>query len=368
MAHTKRRFNDRSRPTKNITGELRLKIAILNASNPRPDLLQYESDVYVDYRAGRSSCFDGAKNIKQCRSWNSWTYALETEFFVYLKEKWTDVYKYDAVIVLVNREIQEVLPLVKKLKLMKKKVAISFHESVSDFLSGSGIGQEDLGKRWVALYDLVQEADFYINLFGQVQSFFQGWFGANKVKYCNHGAPMDWNHGFTKPYQDRKYDILIGTRTFNQRITRNTLVSMGVLNGVAREWGRNVHYLSEDGDVAPLLKRMGLNNITVHRGPLKWEDWLEFLSNFKIVASADNSINLSQITMDCAMVDVHCIGGTCWNQMLVGGDDHGDFDTWANRIFAATTTLDNYEQKEKFKQSLHPDVVKENLIKLFGAD
>src|SRR5690348_5486699 len=109
-----------------------MKICVINCSNPLN--VSIEHDVYTDFRNGRASCFDGDKCIKQCRSWHFWPYCLESEFFVYGKEGWQGVFNYDAIIILVNRDMQAVLPLVKKLKLMKKKVAISFHEGVGDLI------------------------------------------------------------------------------------------------------------------------------------------------------------------------------------------------------------------------------------------
>lgn len=341
-----------------------MKICLINCSNPTTELLGHESDSYVDYRMGRASCFDGSKCLKHCRSWHSWPYALETEFFVYLKDKWQEIYKYDAVIVLVNREIDKVMPLVKKLKAMKKKVAISFHESVSDFFGGSGFSNEDLPKRWIGLAELVKEADFYINLFEQARPVFSGWFGQEKVKYCSHAVPLDWRHGFEIPFEKRGKDILIGTRTFNQRIARNTLATLCVLNGLSKQHGWNIHYLSEDGDVTPLLGKMGLMNIKTHTGPLKWEDWLKFVADTKVVVQSDSSINLGQISMDCAMVDTRCFGGTTWNAILTGNDDGGDFRKWENEL--VDLLLNNKRLScETFKKSINPDFVKSDLINLF---
>jgi hypothetical protein len=339
-----------------------MKICILNASNPGKTL-SLESDNYASFKEGRASCFNGQEVLKQCRSWHGWTYALETEFFVYNKDKWQGCYQYDAVIILVNRDIHELLPLVKKLKLMKKKVAISFHESVSDLITSSGVPGEDLSQRWIGLYDLVMAADFYLNIFGQMNEFFTGWFGENKVKFANHCAPLDWNHGLAKPFSERKYDILVGTRTFQQRLPRNTLIALATLNGLARDEGKSVHFLSEDGDVAPLMKRMGLNNIVCHRGPLSWVDWLKFLSDFKVIAHTDQSANLGQICMDAAMVDVAPVGSSTWLNMYIGSDDQG------NTRYLSDYAWSNSENKEVFlddlKKIIHPDTVKKQLIEAF---
>lgn len=350
-----------------------MKICVLNASNP--NTVNLESDEYVDYRQGRASCFNGKERVKQCTSWHSWPYALETEFFVYNKDKWQGCLQYDAVIVLVNRDIPAVMPLIKKLKLMKKKVAVSFHEGVQDLITGSGIPNENMAHRWIALFDLVKEADFYVNLFGQMTPFFTGWFGENKVEYCAHGAPIDWNHGFTIPWDDRPFDILVGTRSFGQRLSRNTLVTLGTLNGHAKQTGRTVHYLSEDGDVSDLLKRIGIDAITVHQGPLAWTDWLKFLAQFKVVVHFDKSMNLGQICYDAMMVNVRPIGSTTWNNLLLNSADEGSLSNWDALIHNAMIPPDSLDKineawgdidySKRFIKSIHPDMVKKNLLEMF---
>lgn len=342
-----------------------MTIAVINASNPG-STLALEADEYVDYRQGRSSCFDGSKRLKQASSWHSWPYAMETEFFVYNKQGWEGVYKYQNIIVLVNRDIELVFPLIRKLKLMKKKVAVSFHEGVQDLITGSGVSGENLARRWTFLYQLVQEADFYINLFGQMQYFFIGWLGENKVKYVSHGAPIDWNHGFTKPISERKYDILVGTRTFNQRLSRNTFITLGVVNKFAKE-GKSVHFLSEDGDVGPLFKTIGFENIQVHQGPLQWTQWLEFLSNFKMLVHHDNSSNLGQVCYDCAMVDVLPVGSTTWNNILLGSDDSGDAGNLHNLIWNHFKhgNIPAVDKMFYFQKEIHPNRIKQNLEEIF---
>lgn len=343
------------------------KIAILNCSNPLT--VHLESDEYVSYKSedgGRKSCFIGSERIKQCSSWNSWGYALETEFFVYGKEKWNGCFAYGAIIVLVNRNMEAVLPLIKKMKLMKKKVAVAFHEGGADLVGSSGIPGEVLGSRWIGLTDLVKEADMYLNLFGQIAPFFEGWFGKEKVKQVHHATPLDWQHSLTIPFHDRPYDILCGTRTFNQRLPRNTIVALGALNGLARDEGYNVHLLSEDGNVEPLLRRCGLSNIQVHQGPLTWSNWIKFLAQFQAIVHFDHSLNLGQIVYDAILVDVAPIGSTCYNNMLCGTDDSGDLRMWSGMI---KDNLENHEYwrqcEQPFRELVHPDAVKKQLMELF---
>jgi hypothetical protein len=341
-----------------------MKIAILNASNPKT--VHLESDEYVDYRDGRRSCFSGDKCLKQIRSWHGWAYALETEFFVYAKNNWQGCFQYDALIVLVNRDIKELIPLLKKLKLMKKKVAISFHESVSDMLVGSGLSNENLPQRWIDLFQLVQESDFYLNIFYQSQDFFNGWFGDNKVKFANHGAPIDWNHGFTIPYDERPNDILIGTRTFGQRIPRNSFISLGVMNGFAEKFNLKVSYVSEDGNINELINKLGLKHVSCYQGPFaSWEEWLKFVAKHKIMFHSENSLNLGQICFDAALVDVMCFGSNTWNNMRLKTDNANQREIFDYLFDPSLRSQKNQHFLENFKKSIHPDVIKEELINVF---
>jgi hypothetical protein len=315
-----------------------MKICVLNASNPGPTMV-LETDSYVDYRMGRASCFEGSERVKQCSSWHSWAYALESEFFVIGKPGWERVYEYDAVIILVNRDMELLKPLVRKLGLMKKKTAISFHEGVQDLTAGSGVNGENVALRWIQLVDLVKESTFYINIFGQMVPFFEGLFGKDKVKFCSHAIPSDWNHGFSKPLRERKYDFLIGTRTFNQRLSRNTLASLATMNRYAKE-GCSVHYLSEDGDVSSLFGKLGFSDIVVHKGPLSWTDWLKMVSDFRFLVHHDTSSNLGQIVYDASLVDVLTLGSTTWNAICLDVDDGGSLKKLDYLIHHALTDSD----------------------------
>lgn len=341
-----------------------MKICVVNASNPQT--IQFESDSYVDYRDGRLNCFSGGTNVKQCTSWHSWAYSLETEFFVYGKPGWEGCFKYDGVILLTNRDPHLLIPLIKKLKLTKKKVAISFHEGVQDLITGSGMQGENLMNRWHQLFSVVNECDFYINLFGQMSPMFEGWFGKGKVKYCSHAAPLDWANAPKRPLTERTFDVLIGTRTLQQRLSRNTFVSIATLNGYAKESGRSVHYLSEDGNVGDYFKQLGINNINFHQGPFKWPEWLKFLSQFKAVCHFDHSLNLGQIAYDCALLDVIPVGSTTWNNMLIGNSDNADLRKTLYLLDDALTNGDKWlGSLSDFKKSIHPDKVREDLMRVF---
>lgn len=337
-----------------------MKICVLNCSNPT-GTLHLELDSYEDYRRGRASCFEDNKPIKQVKSWHSWTYSLETEFFVYGKEKWQVCFQYDAVIVLVNRNIEDVIPIVKKLKLMKKKVAICFHEGCSDLINGSGIKDENLPQRWAALYNIVKEADMFINIFSQMDAFFVGWLGANKVKHVSHAAPIDQEFfkSFWVPCEQRKCDILIGTRTFSQRIPRNTMITLGVANKFANE-GKRVVYISEDGNLRDVFDKMGLNKIELAVGPFDWISWLKIIADSKVVAHSDQSLNLGQIHTDCALMNVQCVGSSTHFALLDDVDDGNDAGYLEHLI-----RTHRKEPSWELREVLHPDYVKKQLMEIF---
>lgn len=342
-----------------------MKICILNASNPRE--ISLESDEYVDLR-DRKSCFEGSKVVKQCRSWHSWAYALESEFFVYQKQGWPGIFKYDGVILLVNREIGLVIPLIEQLKKAGKKVGISFHEGIQDLLS-------EPGKKWTALNVAVQKADFYINIFGQYQEFFKGWFGKDKVKFVNHCAPFDWDHGLTIPWEERAGDILCGTRTFNQRLSRNTFVTLATLSGWQKEFpqrkNRKIDFITEDGSadqIRDFIWSLGVDNVEVIQGPLDYNSWLLFLSNYKYVVHHDLTMNLGQVSLDCMMLDVIPIGGTTWFNIELGTDDGGNVSHLKDLVTLIELEYDQreYEElREGLLKRISPDEVREDLLRSF---
>lgn len=337
-------------------------ICVLNASNPND--ISLESDEYVDLR-DRKSCFQDGKVIKHCRSFHSWAYSLETEFFVYNKPGWQGCFKYDAVIVLVHRDIGSVLPLVKKLRLMGKKVAITYHEGTQNLL-------HEHPSAWIELQKVVYEAGGYLNFIGQYREFWEGMFQNAIVGGANHTNPFDNAHLIDLP-KERNRNILIGTRTFSQRLSRNTLITLASLSG----WQRNfpdvtIDFICEDnGDIQRLLDKMGFDNVTLHKGPLEYNDWLKFISNYRAVIHHDSSGNLSQIALDCMLVGNVCLGST--------GHVNGDtFTTDGQQVSILLTMTRNHaipvwrndivleRQQKMIKTSYWPDNIKNDIHRFFG--
>lgn len=332
-------------------------ICILNASNPKQ--LHLESDEYVDLR-DRKSCFKDGKIVKHCRSWHSWAYSLETEFFIYNKQGWPGVFKYDNVIILVNRDIQEIIPLIKKLKGMNKKVALAYHEGVQDLLYDP--------MKLIPLQEAVHEAGVFINFLGQYGDFFKGLFPKAKVIQVNHTNPYDWEYPNIKSWDERTGDILIGTRTLNNHLSRNTLVSIATLSTWQRiNKSRKVDWICEDkGDIQGYLDKLGFDNINLHRGPLEYNDWLDFISNYKYIVHMDTSQNLGQISLDALMVDAIAVGGSTWINFISRTDT--SYPTNLFSLVVKDTHKLRLEHGKDFEinfRELKPDYIKKKLIEVF---
>lgn len=337
------------------------KTCILNASNPKN--VNIEHDRYVDLR-DRLSCFRGEEIIKQCRSWHSWAYALETEFFVYNTPKWPGIFQYDNIIVLVNRDIEQVIPLVQKLKKMNKKIAISYHEGIQDLTNDRTI------QKIFSLQQIVDEAGIFINFLGQYRSFFSGLFPNAKVFTVNHTNPFDWSgNPRRKSWETKRKDILIGTRTLGQSLSRNTFVTLATLSGwLRRNPNRRVDWISEDpGDLRGILDRFGFTGIHCEKGPLDYNRWLDFISDYKYIVHHDLSMNLGQISLDAFMVDSIPFGGTTWINKMIQSDDGGDIDKLISFFdWKHEEKLENIQGNiVDLLEVLHPDAIKRRLEEVF---
>ncbi len=349
-----------------------MKICVLNASNPTSRTLALESDEYVDYRDGKLKCFNGDNLIKRASSWHSWAYATEGEFFVYQKSKWEGALKYDAIIILVNRDMLEVIPLIKKLKLARKQVAISFHEGVQDLTAHPSDSGENVFKRIGDLISVVKHADCYLNLFPSYNEFFWGMFGRDKVKSVLHSGMYEWLPSFKTPPSERPKNILIGTRTFSQRLLRNTLMSTFALSHFCKENNYKFSLFVEDpiniAEFTKYLDGLGVNNVEVVKGPMKkWEDWVQFISQFRAIYHADYSLNFGQLCLDGALVDTVCVGSTTTNNILARTDDTGRFDVGFEklRILMSCSDVEYLEVIKSFKHQTSSEAIKRQLESCF---
>lgn len=294
-----------------------MRICLINASNPNGP---QGNDSYTDFR--QYSSWSDAK----WRSWHSIPCALKTEFFAYNGDNFHRSYQYDGVIILVNHEPHKVMPLIKKFKMMKKKVCVGYHEGSGDFFLKSS---QDFG--WLnAFMQTCNEADFYLNIIPSSTDFFKGILSV-PVMNIVHGAPYhEWKHRLTKPADKRK-GILLATRTFDQRIRRNTLASLGMLNSLCLEMkDMPITVVGETFDHIPFQ----MKNMKFIKAPMPYLDWLDLISKHEMVCHMDESNTLGQVVTDAALVEVDCVGGNSYNNIMCNTNTHmGNFLTKIKEVF-----------------------------------
>lgn len=274
-----------------------MKICVVNASHTdNPQL----NDCYMDFRD--YSTYEDAR----WRSWASLPACMKTEFFAYGGENFHEVYKYDGVILLFNNHPHKLIPFVKKLKMMGKKVCVGYHEGFDDFMLRANSSWDF---SWLKLVkQLVDCADAYWNVIPSANDVFKSLF-EKPVFGVLHAVPFkEWNHSITKPIEERN-GILLATRSFNQRIRRNTLAALAVANLAAKKLDTHVTFVSESGQIPPEQ----LDRVKTIIGSFPYVDWLDLISKHKLVVHFDESHTLGQIVSDAALVDVMCIGGNSEN-------------------------------------------------------
>ena len=289
--------------------------AVLNTCNPIH--LERESDVHVDYTDG--NYFEGPKMVKKCVSWHSIPAAFQTEFFVYGHEKWQKVMQYDHILVMIKDDLAKIEPLIKKLKLMGKTVGIAYHEN-GNYFSNSCHNLNFL----LDFKKLVDMGDYFWNLNVCLDSFFKQMLDV-PVFSCWHGVPYEWDHGFTVPRGDRR-GIMIGTRTLNQTLRRNTLYAIGLAARVAKEYDTHVTYFSED-PIDPIklnsvFDDCGFGNINVLRGPRSYEEWLQIIAPHRVLFHLDASETLGQVVADAMMLDIPSVGSFTTNNNLQSSESN----------------------------------------------
>lgn len=295
-----------------------MTLALINASNPINT--QIEWDEYVDYRKGPEACFDGSKIVKRCNSWHSVPCAMRGEFFVYGKPGWQGIFKYDKVIVLVNRDLGAVFPLIKQLKLDKKrKVLVGFHESADDFFQQVS-PYHNSDQLWARrFFDLVKESDGLCNVMISYDEWFKSWL-KKPVLSIFHAAPYtEWKHGFTVPISERE-GIMVGTRTFNQRLRRNTLQALWMALFTAEELDTHVTWVCEEPFSKEQLNEffaLPTQRLNFIKGPLAYEEWVKTIAKHKVLFHFDYSCTLGQLALDAALVDVPLIGGNAEHSQMV---------------------------------------------------
>lgn len=290
-----------------------MSICVLNASFPVD--VSKELDVYVDYRQGLSSCFDGQKMLKKVISWHSISVAMETEFFVYKKDGWQNCLKYDKIIVLVREDLEHIKPLISKLKLMKKKVILGFHENTSHFL----LFCQDIN--WLKSFkELLDLSDYYWNSNLSLDKFISS---ISNIKIYNgtHGVPHEIYSNLSVPINERR-DIIVGSRTISQWLPRNTFVALAAANNIANKFNCGVTYISADqipkDVIDSFFLSLGFKNVNVIEGSMNYDEWLKTIARHKLLIHADQSDTLGQVVADACCVGVPAYGGNSFNNQIAG--------------------------------------------------
>lgn len=343
-----------------------MKTCLINCSNPINTAP--EADEYVDYREGYAACFNGDKILKKCRSWHSLPAAFGSEFFVYGKPKWQGVYKYDSIMVLINRDPSAVMPLIKKLKTMKKKVVVGFHENMDDFML------QCMNPQWlVEVIKLVDACDGYLNVIPQAHAYFEELFGEGKVLSTYHVTPFGYldTSEMSLPYV-RRQGIFVATRTFNQRLKRNTLLSLLAANKVARKHKTFVTYLNEDPwDAQGLMRILKLERVKVIQGSVPYIEWLKLLGRHKLIINYDMAGTLGQVASDAALVNNVAFGGNS-DYAYVAGTQEEDMRLFYKKTDSLVGDLEKYkdfdfwkDEIEKVRNACSVDSVKGKIEKYF---
>ncbi len=320
-------------------------ICLINCSNPINT--QIEWDEYTDFRDGVSKLFESAKPTKMFRSWHSLPACLETEFFVFNKPKWEGVYKYKAVILLVNRDLSAVIPLIKKLKMMGKKVAVGHHENWQDML------KQSMDVNWLIQFkQLIDMCDAQWNVILQAEQHFRA-IHDKPIISSAMAIPFDeWHHDISVPLEARE-GVVVGTRTLNQHLPRNTWSALFMAHNIAKQNNTFVSYLNEDPvDMQTACQRLGLSTIRVSKGPLpSYEDWLSFISKHRVLYHADEVHTLGQVITDAVLVNVPFYGGNTDNNLMT--------NSHCSRLDREYEMLD-----EVYQNSLNQEYIDERATKL----
>lgn len=345
-----------------------MKFALINASNPVN--LHLEADEYVDYRDGLDKCFDGNEIVKKCHSWHSLPAAFESEFFVYNKPMWPGILQYDNIVVLVNRDLEKVVPLIKKLKVAKKKVLVGFHESSDDFFQQAS-PYHNQEQPWLKkLKELVDMSDGFCNVMNTYNEWFE-WYFQKPVLTTRHAAPYtEFKHDFVVPFKERE-GIMLGTRTLNQRLRRNTLQGIGIALQVAKELDTFVTWVSEESfkDLEQFSEYFAIDcsRLKLVKGPLSYENWLKTIAGHKVLFHYDFSCTLGQLVVDAALVDVPCVGGNSDNNFLGGTKTEyqpHSANYWLKKYYSLQESLPK-KQIEIIKRSTSFEYVKDNIERFF---
>lgn len=301
-----------------------MKICLIEASNPRGK----SNDSYVDFRNYNSY------EDSRWRSWHSIPCSLGTEFFSYNGENFHECYKYDGFIVLFNDNPEALIPFVNKLKLMGKKVFCGYHESFDDLMlkcSHDMSWFHDANK-------LISHCHSYLNVCPSFEKDINNIFNTSCVNTF-HGAPFGKYDHLKKQHKDRN-GILITTRSLNQRLRRNTLLSLFQAESYCKKNNTFFTFVSEDHDsVVESLPKF--RNVKFIKGPLNYNSWLKLISEHKFVYGSDEAKTLGQVNLDAALVGVAGFGGNSENNKLTNSCIELDSVEYNREYSGQIKTLEN---------------------------
>lgn len=332
---------------------------VLNASFPLD--VNKELDEYVDFRQGLDSCFEGEKMVKKTISWHSLAAAHDSEFFVYKKSGWEGCLKYDNVLVLVREHFDHVVPLIKKLKMMKKKVGIAYHENAFQFANES----QNLN-HVLQFKSLCNEADYYWNINDSISEFLKSILNI-PILTSVHAYPYEWASQF-KSDQSSRDGIILGSRTLGQFLNRYTLYTIGIANKFCKENNTFATYVNcdnvENKFIQDFFDKAGFDKINIIKGPLEYADWLRLISKHKVLFHSDNSETLGQPVADAISVDVPACGGnTTFERFYESGTNLKNASVKLKTYF----NIPNFKQEEfkHFKQRTSYSFIKDEMEKFF---
>ena len=162
---------------------------------------------------------------------------------------------------------------------------------------------------------------------------------------------QEWNSLRNK---DSKEGIFIGTREL-KILSRNHLSTLVIVASYAKENNVKIGLINESGHkLKKLIKILDLSDNQVEiRSRLKYRDYLNFVSSFRVCFQLDESSVPGQVAGDCLLCGMPCVGGNGIVEQLAFPEYSGKFHK-------------RYELIEKLKQimlddELYNDVVRKSL-------
>lgn len=330
---------------------------VVDASNPsQPNDYYYNFKDFKDWSGGR------------WRSWHSFATIFESEFIPF--EENQKCLNYDWVLVLGNKDFKLLSGFIKKLKVLKKKVAFGLHEGFTAFYTMDP-------EEWRSLKEIVNEVDFYWNLNPQAECIFEGMFPGKKIENIPSAYPFDkWSAAELK--SEKKEGILIATRTLQQHFhKRNSFFAIASALA-ATEFRVPITYINEDGPhIADKLKSFfKTDKLNIIPRNEIYRYWLGLICQHEIVYQLDMSFTHGQVVCDALLMDTPIIGGNNDNQThTIYAADYQTFDGTNNLLSSYFKYPKEKErmktqavyQKDLLEESIGFEMTKYNIMRAFNS-